>query len=302
MLWVGLDSPALDDLNGIAALLGLNGLAVRDCLRGNQRSALQQYDGMLYLVLHPATYHDDTESVEHSEIALFVGRDYVVSVQRDGYIDQQDVRARLEERPDVVAKGPRSVVWMLIEAVLVGYRPVVDGVENDIDEIEEQLFSGDPAVSRRIFKLQREVIELQHASAPLPDMLQRLHDAAHAEGQRWPAIGELFDAARHVSDHVEAFRNMLTSALSVHATLVEQDNNDAMRRMTEAGLAQNDQVKKISSWAAILVAPTLVGTIYGMNFTYMPELHWVWGYPGALAVMLASSVVLYIVFRRKNWL
>lgn len=304
MLWVGLDAPTADELERVAALLGLNRLAVRDCLRGNQRSKFEHYESMLYLVLHPARYFDESETVEHGEIALFVGRDYIVSVQREGFIDQDDVRAELEKRPDMVARGPRSVVWTLVEAVLTGYGPVIDGVENDIDEIEEQLFSGDPAVSQRIFKLQREVIELQHASAPLPDMIERMSKVASADADhhRAAGFGELVDAARHVSDHVDAFRNTLASALSVHATLVEQANNEAMRQMTEAGLAQNDQVKKISSWAAILVAPTLVGTIYGMNFTDMPELHWAWGYPGALALMLGSSAVLYAVFKRKNWL
>jgi len=304
MLWVGLDAPTESALTDVASLLELNHLAVRDCLRGNQRSKLEAYGAMHYLVLHPARYHDDTETVERSEVALFVTRDRIVSVQRDGFLDQDDVRARLEDRPEILAKGTRSVVWMVMEAALVEYGPVLDGVENDIDEIEEQLFTGDPDVSKRIFKLQREVIDLQHATAPLPDMIDRLGQIAADESEHHavPAFGELGDAARHVSDRVEAFRNTLASALSVHATLVEQENNEAMRRMTETSLAQNDQVKKISSWAAILVAPTLVGTVYGMNFTNMPELHWAWGYPAALGLMLASSLVLYVVFKRKDWL
>ncbi|WP_345803218.1 magnesium and cobalt transport protein CorA [Microbacterium sp. AZCO] len=303
--WISLSRTDPDDLERLAGILGLHPLAVRDCLKGHQRSKLERYDDMTFVVLQPAHYYDDRETVECSEIDLFIGPDYVLTVDSDDRVDDAVVRDKLaEHHPQVLARGPFGVLWGMVEHVLYGYGPVLDGVENDIDEIEDQLFSHGEGVSRRIFKLQREVIDLQHATAPLPDMLERVRDilAETVQDASAPVFRELEDSARHVTDRVDAFRHTLESALGVHATLVEQANNDAMRRMTEHSITQNDQVKKVSSWAAILFAPTLVGTIYGMNFHYMPELSWPWGYPMALCLMVATSATLYLIFKRRGWL
>jgi len=204
----------------------------------------------------------------------------------------------------VLAIGPYAVVWAVCDDIIDQYLPVAQGVENDIDEIEDELFSGDPTVSKRIFGLQREVIDLQHATTPLLSMLDRLQKIVmEVTGQpEAPAFRDVDDHARIVVEQVDTFRATLDSALTVHATMVDQENNEAMRRMAESGLQQNEQVKKVSGWAAILFAPTLVGTIYGMNFRYMPELNWVFGYPMALGLMLATSLTLYTVFKRKGWL
>jgi magnesium transporter len=304
LVWIGLMRPTAAELQELAGPLELHPLAVRDCLREHQRGKLEHYQDMSFIVLQPARYHDDSETVETSEVALFVGRDFIVSVQSDDLIDERAVREGLEEHPDILRRGTYAVVWALIEAVISDYGPVLDGVENDIDEIEAQLFDRDQGVSRRIFKLQREVIDMQHAATPLVDMLERLQPIVTQDtGQKEaPVFRELEDRAQHVSDRIDSFRHTLESALTVHATLVEQENNEAMRQMTAHSLEQNDQVKKVSSWAAILFAPTLVGTIYGMNFHFMPELSWPWGYPMALGLMLVTSLTLYAVFKRKDWL
>ncbi|MEU1970035.1 magnesium and cobalt transport protein CorA [Microbacterium sp. NPDC019599] len=302
--WISLSRPRPEELQQLAELLDLDRLAVRDSLKGHQRSKLERYGDLLFVVLQPARYFDDRETVECSEVDLFVGPDYVVTVDSDDRIDDEAVRAKLEQHPEILAKGPLAALWAMVEHILFEYGPVLAGVENDIDEIEDQLFSHGEGVSRRIFKLQREVIDLQHATSPLPGMLVRVQDELGdaAESATAPAFHEVEDAARHVTDRVDAFRRTLESALGVHATLVEQANNDAMRRMTEHSITQNDQVKKVSSWAAILFAPTLVGTVYGMNFEYMPELDWPWGYPMALGLMAVTSVTLYLIFKRRGWL
>ncbi|QIG40192.1 magnesium and cobalt transport protein CorA [Microbacterium sp. 4R-513] len=304
MAWISLSRTDADELQTLADVLGLHPLAVRDCLKGHQRSKLERYDDMTFVVLQPARYFDDRETVECSEVDLFVGPDYVVTVDSDDQIDDEVVRRNLDAHPQILAKGPYAVLWGMVEHVLTGYGPVLSGLENDIDEIEDQLFSNDENVSRRIFKLQREVIDLQHATAPLPDMLERVQDivAGSTKPGAAPAFHDVEDTARHLMDRVDAFKHTLESALGVHATLVEQANSEAMRRMTEFSITQNDQVKKVSSWAAILFAPTLVGTIYGMNFQYMPELSWPWGYPMALTLMVATSVTLYFLFKRRGWL
>jgi magnesium transporter len=304
IVWISLSRTRPDELQKLADLLELHPLAVRDSLKGHQRSKLERYGDLLFVVLQPAFYYDDRETVECSEVDLFVGPDFVVTVDSDDRVDDEAVRAKLDQHPEVLSKGPLAVLWAMVEHVLYDYGPVLSGVENDIDEIEDQIFSHGEGVSRRIFKLQREVIDLHHATSPLPEMLVRVQDDIAKSGgdPSAPAFHEVEDAARHVTDRVDAFRHTLESALGVHATLVEQANNESMRRMTEFSITQNDQVKKVSSWAAILFAPTLVGTIYGMNFRYMPELDWPWGYPMALGLMLATSVTLYFVFKGRDWL
>jgi magnesium transporter len=304
LAWISLSRTGDGELQRIAELLDLNPLAVRDCLTGHQRSKLERYGDVTFVVLQPARYFDDRETVECSEVDLFIGPDFVLTVDSDDWIDDEFVRRKLDADPEILAKGPFAVLWAMFEHLLAAYRPVLEGVENDIDEIEEQLFSRDEGVSRRIVKLQREVIDMQHATAALPDMLERIQEIVAGSSQPAvaPAFHDIEDSVRHLTDRVDAFRHTLGSALGVHATLVEQANSEAMRRMTEFSITQNDQVKKVSSWAAILFAPTLVGTIYGMNFHFMPELSWTWGYPMALGLMVATSVTLYFLFKRRGWL
>ncbi|MET0672390.1 MAG: magnesium and cobalt transport protein CorA [Microbacterium pygmaeum] len=304
MVWIGLRSTDAEELGELQKLLDLHPLAVKDCLRGHQRSKFERFGPMGFLVVQPARYVDETEEVIFTEVDFFVGADFIVTVQNEDQIDVHAVQRDLERHPGILEKGPYGIVWALLSNVLDGYGPVIDGVENDVDEIEEQLFSQAKEVSRRIFGLQREVIDLQHATYPLVDIFDRLQTmvADETDGREAPAFRELDDRAGHIVDRVDAFRHTLDSALTVHASLVEQENNEAMRSMTETGLQQNEQVKKVSGWAAVLFAPTLIGTIYGMNFDDMPELHWRFGYPLALLAMLATSVTLYLIFKRRGWL
>lgn len=301
--WISLTRPAVDDLAALSDPLGLHPIAVRESVRGHQRGKLELFGDSVYLVLQPATYDDAAETVECSEVDIFAGKDFIVSVIDDGFVDAGAVRDELERHPELLARGTAAVVWAVFEAVVTGYAPVLSGVENDIDEIEEQLFTEAPEVSQRVFSLQRDVIDLHHATISLADMADRLQ--AHVQsriGQDVPAFRELSELSRQVTDRVDAFRTTLASALAVHSTMVEQRNNEEMRRMTEQGLQQNDQVKKISSWAAIGLAPTVITGVYGMNFRYMPELEWPWGYAFALGLMAAVSVTLYVVFKRNDWL
>jgi len=304
MAWVGLYRPDVDEMREIAQVLDLHPLAVEDTLTGHQRAKLERYGEMTFIVLQPARYMDETETVEFGEVHVFVGPNYVITVRHAENPDLASVRHRLEANPGLLEHGPYAVVWAVCDIVVDEYLPVVTGVENDIDEIEDELFSGDPAVAKRIFGLQREVIDLQHATAPLIDMFGRLQQIViEATGEsEAPAFRDVDDHARIIVQKVDAFLATPESALTVHATMVDQENNEAMRRMAELGLQQNDQVKKVSGWAAILFAPTLVGTIYGMNFRYMPELDWVFGYPMALCLMAATSLTLYRVFKHRGWL
>jgi magnesium transporter len=219
--------------------------------------------------------------------------------------DLAKVRHRLEAASDLLALGPQAVLYAILDEVVDGYGPVVAGLENDIDEIEDELFSAGPDVARRIYELSREVIEFQRATHPLRAMLEALERGAekyHLDLELQTRLRDVHDHIIRIVERVDAFRVLLQSALTVHATLVAQQQNAEMQRLSESSLAQNEEVKKISSWAAILFAPTLVGTIYGMNFDHMPELAWPMGYPAAVGLMLAMGVALYLSFKHRQWL
>jgi magnesium transporter len=305
MAWIGLYRPDAAEIRSVAAEFNLHPLAVEDAIAAHQRAKLERYGTTLFTVLRPARYLDDVERVEFGELHVFTGQDFVVTIRHAEAPDLGRVRDRLERTPALLRLGPEAVLYAILDEVVDEYAPVVAGLENDIDEIEDQLFKGDPAVSRRIYELSREVIEFQRATRPLLNMLSSLE----AGFDKYKVDLELQRNLRDVHDHViriveraDSFRALLQNALTVHATLVGQQQNDEMRGLTETSLAQNEEVKKISAWAAILFAPTLVGTIYGMNFDHMPELHWPFGYPLALALMLITSVTLYLVFKRRSWL
>jgi magnesium transporter len=305
MAWIGLYRPDEAELRAIADEFGLHQLALEDALNGHQRPKLDHYGDSIFVVLRPARYLDSREEVEFGEVHVFAGPAFVVTVRHAESPDLARVRRRLENDAELLARGPMAVLYGILDEVVDEYEPVVVGLENDIDEIEDQLFANDPAVARRIFALTREVIDFQRAVAPLVPILEKLQGDAQLLGvdlEVKRAIRDVHDHAIRIVERSASFRSILENALLLHATLVTQRQNDAMAEMTEYSLTQNEQVKKVSGWAAILFAPTLVGTIYGMNFDHMPELHWTWGYPMALALMATTSLTLYAVFKRKDWL
>jgi magnesium transporter len=303
--WIGLYRPTAEELDAIAAEFSLHHLAVEDTRKGHQRAKLERYGDTLFVVLRPGRYLDATEEVEFGELHVFVGRDFAITIRRAESPNLARVRRRLEGNPDLLARGPEAVLYAVLDEVVDEYAPVLAGLENDIDEIEEELFDGDPQVTRRIYDLASEVMEFQRATRPLVDMVQAIERGF----EKYQVDIELQRYLRDVLDHVirvvergDSFRQLLQNALAVHSALVTQRQNDEMQRLTETSLAQSEEVKKISGWAAIIFAPTLIGTIYGMNFTYMPELGHPLGYPAAIIAMIGFGVALYVIFKRRNWL
>ncbi|WP_432030883.1 magnesium and cobalt transport protein CorA [Streptomyces sp. 1222.5] len=305
MAWIGLARPTASQLHSLAAEFGLHPLAVEDAMEAHQRPKLERYGDTLFVVLRAARYLDAPEEVDFGELHVFVGPDFVLTVRHGAAPDLSAVRRRMEDSPELLALGPEAVLYAILDAVVDGYAPVVAGVQNDIDEIETEVFRGDPAVSRRIYELSREMVEFQRATRPLVGMLHGLMAGfakyeTDEELQRY--LRDVADHVTHISERVDGFRQALTEILTVNATLVTQQQNAEMRALAEAGFEQNEEVKKISSWAAILFAPTLVGTIYGMNFTHMPELGWTFGYPFAIGLMGVVCVSLYVIFKHRDWL
>ena len=305
MAWIGLYRPTREDILSLAAELDLHPLAVDDAIAAHQRPKLERYGALLFAVIRPARYLDEQEKVEFGELHLFLGPDYIVAIRHAESPDLARVRRRLEENRTLLSLGPEAVLYAIFDQVVDEYGPVVAGLENDIDEIEDQLFSGDRAVSRRLYDLTREVIEFQRTTRPLLGMLSALEAGFDKYGVDVELRRDLRDVHDHVIrvvDRVDSFRAILQNALTVHTAVVGQQQNDEMRSLSQSSLSQNEEVKRISAWAAILFAPTLVGTIYGMNFVHMPELEWQFGYPLALGAMLITGCVLYLLFKARHWL
>jgi magnesium transporter len=293
--WLGLYEPSSEEFSSVAQEFGLHELAVEDAVKAHQRPKLERYGETLFLVLRPARYVDETETVLFGEVAIFVGPQFVITVRHGEAPELGPVRRRLEGRPDLLRRGVLAIVYAIVDHVVDGYQPVVAGLQNDVDEIEDEVFGASPTVSRRIYELTREVIEFQRATGPLDGMLARLMEEPGLDDEERRYLRDVHDHALRVEEQADAFRALLQNILSVNLTL-------ETKALSEASHAQNEQVKRISAWAAILFAPTLVGTIYGMNFTHMPELDWRFGYPFAVALMVLLSAGLYVVFKRRHWI
>jgi magnesium transporter len=305
--WIGLLRPGEAELRSVAEKFDLHPLAVEDAIQAHQRPKLERYGETLFVVLRPARYVDPVEVVEIGEVHLFLGPNFAVVVRHAVQPPLAEVRQRLEADPDLLRQGPVAVLYGVLDRVVDDYRPVLEGLRNDIDEIETQVFAGDRQVSRRIYQLSREVIEFQRAVEPINEVLVQARERL-VERTGEDAL-ELIRLLRDVADHatqacerVDGLRQLLANILQVNATLVGQRQNEEMTRLTEASYQQNEEVKRISSIAAILFTPTLVAGVYGMNFQHMPELSWTYGYPMSLGLMALLMLVLYLVFRYRGWL
>jgi len=304
MLWIGLFRPTEAQFRPVAEEFGLHELAFEDAIVAHQRPKIERYGDTLFVVLRAATYLDAEEEVEFGEIHVFVGPSFVLTVRHSRTPDLAVVRHRMEASPDLLGLGPEAVLYAILDSVVDGFAPVVAGLDKDIDEIEAEVFRGDPRVSRRIYELSGEVIEFQRSTRPLHGMLEALVAGFEKYGTNDELQRYLRDVADHattVTERVAGFRQSLSDILTVNATLVNQAQNEEVKRLTEVSIAQNEEVKRISAWAAIIFAPTLIAAVYGMNFD-MPEYHWALGYPYSLALMVIVSVGLWLIFRRRGWL
>jgi magnesium transporter len=296
--WIGVLHPTAAEFAAVAGEFGLHALAAEDAITAHQRPKLDRYEATLFVVLKAARYLDEPETVEFAELHVFVGSDFVVTVRHGNAPDLGRVRRRMEAQPALLRLGTEAILYAILDQVVDEYGPVVVGLENDIDELETEVFGGNAGVSRRAYELTREVIELQRAVTPLTEVIGTLMagwetDGIDPELQR--SLRDVQDHTLRVQEQADAFRALLQNILSVNLTIVGLQQNDEIKQ-------QNDEIKKISAWAAILFAPTLIGTIYGMNFEHMPEVPWRLGYPFALLLMAMVSVGLFLIFRRRGWL
>ena len=254
------------------------------------RWSLEEYGDNTFLVLKPARYHEDTEEVEFGEILIFMGEGFLITV-RHGETELHDVRLHLEERHDLLRQGPAAALYAIVDKVVDDYAPVLDLLDAEIREAEAAVFSpsGGSQV-QRIYEIKREVLKLDAAIGPLVDPLGDL------AGGRYEQIPEelrtyfrdVYDHLQRLASHVAGYRELLTNVLAAN--------------LTQVSIRQNEDVRKISAWAAIIAVPTLITGIYGMNFEHMPELTWRVGYPAALTLMALVCLGLYRYFHKVGWL
>jgi magnesium transporter len=296
-VWLGLKEPDDQQIKSVADTFELHELAVEDAVHGHQRPKLEFYDETLFMVFKTVSYVEHTsptttnEIVETGELMVFVGRDFVVTVRRGAHSGLAAVRRNLEANPERLAFGPAAVLHAIADYVVDTYLEVTDAVEDDIDEMERLVFSNRSSVSaEHIYLMKSEITELRRAVIPLGTPLRRL-----AEGVTPLVDGEARLYFRDVEDHLAKVADRITAYDDLLTTLV----NAALAKIT---LQQNTDMRKITAWVAIIAVPTMIAGIYGMNFDYMPELHWTYGYPMVVLVALTICTVLYRTFRRNKWL
>ncbi len=290
-VWVGLLDPTAEEFESVRAEFGLHELAVEDAVKAHQRPKLELYGETLFLVLKTAVSRAPDEIVDVGEVMLFVGADFIVSVRHGEDRTLDDVRQRLEQRPDLLRLGPGAALHALVDHVVDGYQPVVDRLGDAVEQVEADVFSDERTNPvQRIYYLRREVLEFHRATAPLIPDVERLAagDVAYVGRELYAYFRDVYDHLLRVVGQLDGFRDLLASILQAN--------------LTQVSVRQNEDMRRITAWVAIIAVPTAIAGIYGMNFEYMPELEWRFGYPLALAVIAVACVTLYFRFRRAGWL
>lgn len=289
-VWLGLRESNLDLLTNIQQEFGLHELAIEDTRSAHQRPKLEEYGDSVFVVLHPARLSDD--GLQFGETHLFVGQRFLVSVRHGPSMGYQKVRERCECMPQQLAKGPGFALYSIIDYVVDNYVPVVDGLNERFGQLEAEIFRHrtDSETLEDLYELKRELLLLRAATSPLLDIcneLMRFHpDIVPKDVQ--PYFRDITDHVKRINQTIDSMREMLTAAMQVHLSLVT--------------VRQNEVVKRLAGWGAILAIPTMVFSLYGMNFKHMPELDWQFGYPAVMSGVVVGCIVLYIKLKRVGWL
>ncbi|MEU3688812.1 magnesium/cobalt transporter CorA [Streptomyces narbonensis] len=293
-LWLGLYEPSEAEFAHVASEFALHPLAVEDALKAHQRPKLEVYDDSLFVVLKPVVYEPESDRVSSGELMVFIGDCFVVTVRHGEGAALAAVRKRLEAEPAVLRHGPTAVLYAVSDAVVDHYLDVAGELQVDLEELEADVFAptgGNPSnTAERIYTAKRQVLEFRRASGPLAGPLARLATGSvpfvneHAQ----PFFRDVNDHLLRSNEQVEGLDRLLSDVLSAH--------------LAQMGVRQNDDMRKISAWAAMAAVPTMIAGIYGMNFDHMPELSWTWSYPALIVLMAGIVTGLYRLFKRRGWL
>ncbi|MCL8012355.1 magnesium/cobalt transporter CorA [Streptomyces sp. AS02] len=298
-VWIGLYEPTEKEFDRVTEEFGLHPLAVEDALKAHQRPKLEVYDDSLFMVLKPVGYEPKSDIVSSGEVMVFIGDSFVVTVRHGEEAPLGAVRRRLEHEPEMLRHGPTAVLYTIADAVVDHYVDVADELGTDLEELEADVFSPTGGSSRhtasRIYAFKRQILEFRRATGPLAQPLTRLAGTGlfgvrvpfvHEKAQ--PFFRDVSDHLTRVNEAVEGLDRLVSDILAAH--------------LAQMSVRQNDDVRKISAWAAMAAIPTMIAGIYGMNFEHMPELRWAWSYPLLIAGMAAVEVLLYRLFKSRGWL
>lgn len=297
-LWVGLKDPTPDEFSLMVEEFGLHPLAVEDALAGGQRPKFEVYEGMAFLVMRTLRYIEPTSDVETGELMVFFGDRFVVTVRRGEPTPLESVRSALEHDPRLLEKGPVAVVYSVMDAVVDKYLAIDDELSDDVLAIEHRVFTPGRATDvGEIYELKRELLEARWAALPLIEPTRRLVASSFVDTQFAPFFRDVLDHLQLVSEHIETYDRLLSDVLSAH--------------LSQVGVQQNDDMRKMSAWVAIATVPTMLAGIYGTNFHSVPELEasvhvgggeFYYGYYVMIGVLLTVSVLLWRAFKKSGWL
>jgi magnesium transporter len=291
-VWLGLYEPDQALLRKVQQQFGLHDLAIEDAYNAHQRPKLEEYEGSLFVVLRTVSRIESPRHLEFGETHLFVGANYVITVRHGSMRSHTGLRQRCESTPRLLAKGPAYVLYAVMDFVVDQYLPIVRAIEEEVEELEDAVFGDvtDVEATQRIYHLKRELLAVRRAVAPLVEVCNRLmrFDFPHVHEDTRPYFRDVYDHIVRMNETVDAQRELLTTALEAHLSLLS--------------VAQNEHMKRITAWAAMIAVPTMIAGIYGMNFSNIPELRWEYGYYASLLAMGGACVALYVGFRRSGWL
>ena len=289
--WVGLVEPTAEEFEAVQREFDLHDLAVEDAVGAHERPKVEIYGDTLFVVIKTVRYLDDEERIEIGEVMIFLGPEFLITVRHGDAGGLGDVREHLERQPELLTLGPGVALYAIVDRIVDAYEPVAESLHEDIDQVEAEVFtSRGPSPVERIYRLHREVLEFGRATSPLRPTVRRLTEPGlpNIDEKLLPYFRDVADHAARVGDQVDGFATLLAGVLQ--ATL------------TQVSVRQNEDMRKISAWVAIIAVPTAVAGIYGMNFEHMPELEWRFGYPAVLLLILVACAALYARFRRSGWL
>jgi magnesium transporter len=291
-VWIGLHDPTEDLLRQIQGEFQLHDLAIEDAHRAHQRPKLEAYGDTLFIVVRTAQMNTETHQIDFGETHFFVGKNFIVSIRHGSSRAYSEVRSRCESTPQLLKKGPGFALYAVMDSVVDNYFPVIDALEEELEILEERIFSEKPSreITKQIYDLKRQLVEVKRAVSPLIDICTRLvrFDLELIPEDTRPYFRDVYDHVIRINEMVDSTREILATALEANFSLTS--------------ISQNEIQKRLASWAAILAVPTIIAGIYGMNFRFMPELGWDYGYPVTLSVTILLCGLMYGAFKRAGWL
>ena len=290
-VWIGLHEPSDEILKRVQAEFCLHDLAVEDARKAHQRPKIEIYGDSLFVVLRTAQMNKD-HHIDFGETHFFVGNNFIVSVRHGASVSYANVRSRCEDMPHLLCKGQGFALYALMDFIVDQYFPVVHELEQDLEMIEDKIFKEKPSreTTERIYQLKRELLEVKRAVSPLVDICSRLmrFDIKSVSTDTHPYFRDIYDHAVRLNEMVENARELLNTALEANFSLIS--------------ISQSDVSKKFAGWAAIVAIPTMVAGFYGMNFQFIPNVEWHYGFYVVIIFTVAACLLVYYFFRRSGWL